>query len=179
MVVTRDLGLEHEYQGVVEILSGEIDLDLERYLGNSEQLPSALVCEVVLDAHDQVLRCAGVLCQTFPEADPASLDPVRSNLRGTGMVDLLRQDRTPREIMGFALLGREFRAVDATTLQFRCTCDPQRALAVVSTLGAQDVEALAREPGATEVRCSFCGGRYDLSRDELLALAERLRRERS
>ena len=53
-----------------------IDIDLERYLGTSEQLPSALACEVVLEAHDGVLRSAGVLCQTFPEADPEVVEPI-------------------------------------------------------------------------------------------------------
>jgi molecular chaperone Hsp33 len=179
IVVTRDVGLEQEYQGIVEVRSGEIDIDLESYLGISEQLPSALACEVLLDANDQILRSAGVLCQTFPGAAPDELDRLRANLHGGGLGELLRQDRSTVDLMGFALLGGEFEAMHATSLRFRCTCGPQRALQIVSVLGADDIEELAREQGTTEVRCSFCGESYLIDDRQLFDLAGQLRSERS
>lgn len=179
MVVTRDLGLENEYQGVVEVNEGEIDVDLERYLGRSEQLPSAMSCEVLLDAGHEVLRAAGVLCQTFPGAGPEQLHEIHGNLEGGTLRDLLMQERSSRDLMGFALLGREFEAVGERSLRFACTCGRQRALAIVSTLGAEDVEALAHEPGDTEVRCSYCGEAYPLSCEDLLELATQMRQKLS
>jgi molecular chaperone Hsp33 len=179
MVVTRDIGLDKEYQGVVELEEGEIDVDLERYLGRSEQLPSALTCEVMLDSTHQVMRAAGVLCQTFPGAEPESLDDIRSNLQGGALRHLLRSDRSPRELMGFALLGREFEAVETRSLRFACTCGPERALSVLSALGPDDIEALASEPEETEVRCSYCGQAYTIEAEELLELASQLRQKLS
>ena len=77
LVVTRDVGLENQYQGQVPIVSGEVDSDIEHYLNVSEQLPSVMVCEVVLDGHG---RCAAIrgnplsnLSRRFPTtpgADP-------------------------------------------------------------------------------------------------------------
>jgi len=179
LVLTRDVGLEHQYQGVVSVESGEIDLDLERYLGDSEQLPSALACEVVLDAHGEVLRSAGILCQTFPGADSSAIDAIRANMHGDALPTLLRADRSADELMGFALLGGDFEVMGECALRFRCTCGVERALAVVSTLGADDIENLANEPGDTEVRCSYCGESYTIPPDDLLALAARLRTQRS
>ena len=175
MVVTRDIGLENEYQGVVEVEEGEIDVDLERYLGRSEQLPSALTCEVVLDATNQIMRAAGVLCQTFPGAEPEALDDIRANLNSGTLRDLLLHERSSRELMGFALLGSEFEAVETRSLRFACTCGPERALAVLSTLGADDLEDLADEAGETEVRCSYCGQAYPVSGENLRELASQLR----
>jgi molecular chaperone Hsp33 len=179
MVVTRDIGLESEYQGVVEISEGEIDMDLERYLGRSEQLPSALTCEVLLDTTQQVMRAAGVLCQTFPGAEPDALDAIRANLQAGTMRDLLLHERSARDLMGFALLGSDFDAVETRALRFACTCGPERALSVLSTLGADDIEDLAREAGQTEVRCSYCGQAYPVSGKELLELAAYLRQKLS
>jgi molecular chaperone Hsp33 len=179
MVVTRDIGLDNEYQGVVELAEGEIDVDLERYLGRSEQLPSALTCEVLLDATHQVMRAAGVLCQTFPGAEPEALVDIRANLRGGTLRHLLLHDRTARELMGFALLGREFDAVETRKLRFSCTCSPERALAVLSTLGPDDIEDLASEPDETEVRCSYCGQAYTIEDEDLLELASQLRQRLS
>lgn len=179
MVVTRDIGLENEYQGIVEVTEGEIDLDLERYLGRSEQLPSALTCEVLLDGTQQVMRAAGVLCQTFPGAEPETLDEIRTNLHTGSLRDLLRHDRSARELMGYALLGRDFDALESRPLRFACQCGPERALAVLSTLGPDDLEDLAHEPGETEVRCSYCGQAYTASTEDLLELASQLRQKLS
>ena len=177
LVVTRDMGLEDQYQGMVPMTSGEIDEDLEHYLTQSEQLPSVMSCEVVLDSNNRVLRAAGVLCQTFPEAPPDKLEPIRETVQQ--LHELLLQDRNTRELMGFALLGAEFESMKATDLRFACSCGHERALNVVSALGAEDIDALAEEPGDTEVRCSYCGTRYLLTPVELHDLADRLRLHRS
>lgn len=179
VVVTRDMGLDQAYQGVVEIHTGELDLDLERYLVESEQLPSTMRCRVILDAEGAVVRAAGVLCQTFPGADGARIDRLRDNLDASDFGDVLRSDRSAEELVGFALLGGEHRLMSATEVRFECNCGPRRALAVVSTLGADDLEQLVREQGGTDVRCTYCGVEYSLSAEQLTALASRMRAERS
>ena len=156
-----------------------VDEDLEHYLGHSEQMPSALGCEVLLDAHGGVLRAGGVLAQTFPGATPHEIGALRRSLFTGSLADLLRAPRTPAELIGFALAGAEFDAVGATPLCFRCNCDASRARAILSTLGADDLDALADEPGDAEVRCAHCGARYALDGAEIHALADELRRERS
>jgi molecular chaperone Hsp33 len=192
VTVTRDFpGLEgaqgNTYQGVVELRSGELDEDLERYLSDSEQLPSVLRCHVAVGPDGEVVRAAGVLSQTFPGSEPERLDRVRDAVAGAGLghpsaptahdglADVLRHDRTAEELMGFALGGEEFHAKDPTTLRFSCECGPERARAVVSTLGADDIDALADERGGTEVRCNFCGDAYALTEAELRELAHELR----
>lgn len=179
VVITRDIGLENPYQGIVPITSGEIDEDLEHYLGHSEQMPSALGCEVILDAHGGVLRAAGVLTQTFPGVTPHEIGELRRSLFTGSLADLLRSPRTAEELIGFALGGAEYDALAASPLAFRCSCDPSRARAILSTLGADDLDALAEEPGDAEVRCAHCGARYGLSGPEIHALADEIRRERS
>src|SRR6185503_3485976 len=68
--VLRDLGLKERYQGQVALTTGEVDEDIEAYLRMSEQVPSALGCEVLQDGAGQVLAAAGLLVQTLPEGDP-------------------------------------------------------------------------------------------------------------
>lgn len=179
LVVTRDLGLEQQYQGSVEVVSGEVDEDLEHYLNTSEQLPSVLSCEVVLDHQDRVLRAAGVLAQTFPGGDTTELDGLRE-LIGTGsLVDLLRHERSCEALIGFALGGEAHDDMGLLPLKFLCNCGPERARSVVATLGAEDVESLAAEQAQTEIRCEYCGSVYALSAAELRELAADIRRERS
>ncbi len=179
LAVTRDLGLEQPYQGVVQLRTGEIDEDLERYLEKSEQLPSALRCVVLVDADGIPVRSAGVLCQTFPGTDGTRLGPIAAQLAGATLHEVLHHDRTPEELMGFAVKGEPYRAMRSTDIAFRCDCGRQRALAVVTTLGAADIDALADEKGGTDVTCTYCGRAYSLSATDLRELAERLRQQQS
>lgn len=179
LTVTRDLGLDQRYQGTVEVVSGEVDRDLEHYLNVSEQLPSVLACEVVLGGTGQVQRSAGVLCQTFPGGETDGLVRLRAALDGGGLLDLLRQDRGCEALVGFSLGGDAYEAMERSTLRFHCTCGIERARSVVAILGAADVAALADEQDKTEVKCEFCGAVYVLTADELRVLAAEIRRERS
>jgi molecular chaperone Hsp33 len=179
LTVTRDLGLEQRYQGTVDVVSGEVDRDIERYLNVSEQLPSVLACEVVLGAGGTVQRAAGVLCQTFPGGDTEELGRLRALLDGGGLTDMLRQDRGCEALVGFALGGEDYEAMERSAVRFHCTCGPWRARSVVAILGAADIAALADEQPETEVKCEFCGAVYTLTADELRALAAEIRRERS
>jgi molecular chaperone Hsp33 len=180
VVVTRDLGLATAYQGSVELHSGEVDEDLEHYLDHSEQLPSALRTEVVLDARGEVLRAAGILGQSFPGSDPAVIAAVRERLAGAALQTILHdRERSVEELVGLALGGAGFRAMLEHPISFHCPCGPERALSVLSTLGAADLEALADEQEQTEVRCNFCGQATSVDAAGLRELAARLRRVQS
>ena len=180
VVVTRDLGLATPYQGTVDLRSGEIDEDLEHYLDTSEQLPSALRTEVVLDQHGEILRAAGILAQSFPGSDPELIAAVRERLAGDALRTVITaHERGVEELVGLALGGASFRSMLEHTVTFHCPCGPERALSVLATLGASDLETLADEQEQTEVRCNFCGQATMVAAPELRKLAARLRRVQS
>ncbi|NVB38034.1 Hsp33 family molecular chaperone HslO [Pseudenhygromyxa sp. WMMC2535] len=179
LVITRDLGLARPYQGSVELVSGEVDEDIEHYLAHSEQLPSVLRTEVVLGQDLEVLRAAGVLVQAFPGADPALLAPVRERLVAGLRQLVTAHDREPSELVGLALGGEPHRDMLQHPVRFDCPCGPERALSVLSTLGAADLEQLADEQEQTEVRCNFCGDVTTVEAPRLRELAAELRRVQS
>ncbi|HVH97591.1 MAG TPA: Hsp33 family molecular chaperone HslO [Enhygromyxa sp.] len=180
VVVTRDLGLATPYQGTVDMRSGEVDEDLEHYLDASEQLPSTLRTEVVLDQHGEVLRAAGILAQSFPGSDPELIAAVRKRLAGDALRTIIAaHERDVEDLVGLALGGASFRAMLEHPVTFHCPCGPERALSVLATLGASDLEALADEQEQTEVRCNFCGQATMVAAPEVRRLAARLRRAQS
>ena len=166
------------YQGSVDLRSGEIDEDIEAYLDRSEQLPSVLRAAVILDANGLVLRSAGVLVQGFPGCDPASLEPIRARLGGLRAV-LAGHERSQDELVGLALGGEGFRTMLQHPVSFHCPCGPERALEVLSSLGAADLDALASEQEQTEVRCNFCGDATTVDAAAIRDLAQRLRARQS
>src|SRR5262249_15231068 len=59
--IMRDVGLPERFQGQVSLVTSEIDEDIEAYLRQSEQIPSALGCELIMDDQGQVLAAGSVL----------------------------------------------------------------------------------------------------------------------
>jgi molecular chaperone Hsp33 len=179
LMVTRDLGLDQRYQGSVSVEHGEIDLDVQDYLEQSEQIPSALTCAAQLDAFGNVTRAAGILCQTFPGGDRARIDEIRERFANGALATLLAHPRTPEELVSFALAGARHDVMERSELRFHCPCGAENALRVLATLGADDLDALAAEQPHTDVSCHFCGSVYSVPAEEVRALAERMREERS
>jgi molecular chaperone Hsp33 len=66
LTVSKDLRLKEPYQGIVQLVSGEIAEDLAYYLAESEQVPSALALGVYVETHGQVAAAGGFLIQTLP-----------------------------------------------------------------------------------------------------------------
>ncbi|TPV92356.1 MAG: Hsp33 family molecular chaperone HslO [Myxococcales bacterium FL481] len=178
LVVTRDLGLAQPYEGSSDWVSGEVDEDVEAYLNNSEQLPSAMTCETIVDAGG-VVRSAGVLCQGLPDLDPQRIQAVRDTFADGALYQLLHQAREPADLVGFALGGDAFLPMGHHRVRFACSCGPAAARRVLASLGAADLDALAAERPETTVSCSFCGATETLSADAVRALAGELRAERS
>jgi len=87
--VVRDLGLKELYQGQIPLVTGEIDEDVEAYLRVSEQVPSALGCEVVLDDHGAVVAAGGLLLQALPGGEADSLRETQHLLRTGRLYELL------------------------------------------------------------------------------------------
>ncbi len=179
LTVTRDLGLEQQYQGTVDLLSGEIDEDVEHYLNTSEQLPSVVRCATLLDGRGEVRRSAGIMAQILPGTDSSRLDSIRARLEEATLRDVLAQDRTANELALFANGGHPLKTHSSSPVQFYCPCDEDHARRVVSTLGADDLESLADEQPLTDVRCHFCGHNYALAADVLREIATTLRSKTS
>jgi molecular chaperone Hsp33 len=154
------------------MVDGEIDSDLERYLLTSEQIPSALGCETLLDDALDPGYSGGILLQTLPgsEAIPL-LEQVRRDLRAGALARALLAEPAPdAEGLVRALLGGEaddLLVLSTRPLRFFCPCTKQRAAQALATFGPQELAQMAREDQGAEVTCEFCRASHRFSRDDL------------
>lgn len=181
--VARDLGLREPFRGQTTIVDGEIDTDVEHYLLNSEQIDSALACEVLPDPRGDVLFAAGILVQALPNGAGTELvEAARGRMRAGNIAqnlarliatdgDLSTGDaERALETVTRAALGPDadvLNRLDTRPIRFFCPCSPQRAAATLSLLGDKDLAALIREEGETSVTCEFCRSRYDFTGQSL------------
>ena len=177
--VLRDLGLKERYQGQIPLTTGEVDEDVEGYLRTSEQVPSALGCDVVMDGAG-IVASAGVLVQALPEeitghaasmpSEPRDESPVRAAqhaLRiGILWEALSRGSASPRQLAE-AVYGGPLEFLDERPLRFACRCSVDKVEGSLTLLSTVELDEMIAEDGRAEVTCNFCNQRYVVECDAL------------
>ncbi|MCD7100061.1 Hsp33 family molecular chaperone HslO [Stenotrophomonas sp. MMGLT7] len=152
------------YQSLVALDSTTLGEAFENYFRQSEQLPTRLL----LAADGQ--RATGLLLQKLP-GDGGDADGWN---RACALFDTLGEKEL-LELPGSRLVHRLFheespQVLGGRPLAFGCSCSRERVAAMLQSLGEDEARAAAAATGAVEVRCEFCGQRYDFPLSELPAL---------
>jgi molecular chaperone Hsp33 len=166
--VVRDLGLRELYQGQVELTSGEVDEDVEGYLRRSEQVPSALSCDVVLDEKGEVVRAAGILVQALPGGDGSIVGRAVADFRSGALYQLLaRSTPTARDIAMDLSPVQPIEFLADRPLRFQCRCSAERVRNTLRMLPPGDLDEMIAEGKPASVTCNFCNDTMSVDLDEL------------
>ena len=183
VTVQRDVGLKDIYQGTGALVQGEIDEDIEGYLRTSEQIPSALGCDVILDEEGRPLASAGVLVQGMPGTKTEKGDPIREAQHALrqglihkwlrACVDDALTPEAP-ELAAAAVHGHLLKNMAVTPLTFRCPCSLDRLVRAISSVGVEELTSMIEEDHGASANCPFCGTTYHVTEEELVALRDRM-----
>ena len=171
LTVIKDLGLKEPYRGIVNLLTGEIAEDIAYYYAESEQIPSAVGLGVFVNLDGRVSAAGGFLVQSLPPSEEKVVDLLIENIRGIPSVtDLLRQEKTPEDILTKVFAGVPYYPLGRRALAFQCPCSRRRIEKVLISLGGEELQRLIDEQGKAEVTCEYCRSKYDFTKGELEAL---------
>lgn len=176
----RDIGVRDRYQGQVSLVTSEIDEDIEAYLRDSEQIPSALGCEVVMAEENGpggIVCAGGILAQIMPDSPQDAQDHLRElqhALRTGSLYDLLAQGSPPqsaKELLSLAAGPHrdQLTFFDERPLRFQCRCDLQRIEAMIAGLETLAIDEMIAD-GQASVTCNYCGEVYTVPKEDLLRL---------
>ena len=151
LTVIRDNRLQKEPTvGQVPLVSGEIAEDLTSYYAYSEQVPT--VC--ALGATD------------------AEITQLEQNIAAMPSVtELLREGKTPEDMMNLALAGFNPNVLDEREVQYKCDCSEERTEEMLLSLGRKELEKLRDEDPDCEVVCHFCHTKYHFDLNKLVEKA--------
>ena len=162
------------YQGQTALLTGEVDEDVEGYLRNSEQIASALGCDVVFDPKGgrSPIAAGGVLVQAMPDATNELVFEAQRRMRTGRIFETLKRDGISASELAQAIYGGEIEVLSERPVAFRCRCSRQRVVDVITGLGPIEIDEIIATTGFAEVTCHFCNERYVVERPELEQLRE-------
>jgi molecular chaperone Hsp33 len=175
--VTRHLGMKDSYQGMVELQSGEIGVDLAYYLAQSEQTPSAVGIGVFVQPDNAVEAAGGYLVQLLPGLSDEEITAIEQRIAALPHpTALIREGVTPEGVLGL-IFPEGFTETDRYPVRFRCPCSRERFEAGIVSLGAEEVRRIIEEEEApyTEAVCHFCNERYRFSPDEMREIMDAAR----
>ncbi len=175
--VTKDLGMKEPYQGITELLTGEIGDDLAYYLAQSEQTPSAVGVGVFVVPDGSVEAAGGFLVQLLPGLTEEEIAGIEREIAALPHpTALLREGVTPGGILE-RIFPAGYTELDRYEIRFHCPCSRERFEAAIVSLGSGEVSQIIEEEEqeATEVVCHFCNEAYYFSPEQMLAILEAAR----
>lgn len=180
LYVIRDAGFEiglykEPYCGSVPITSGEIAHDFAYYLTMSEQIPSAVSLGVFVEKTGEISAAGGFIVQMMPGADAKLVERLTASVAAAPpSTNMIRDGYRPEELLRTALGMLDFEILESRDIQFRCTCSHERALNIISALGASEVADMLDKDAGAELNCHFCNANYQVSALELEQLLSEL-----
>lgn len=173
--VLRPLPEGEYYRSAVELQHFALDEDLRHYFAASDQVPTRLAWELVPQGPEPLGAMAGVLVQALPDGDLAALEAIGAQLQQRLQFGMTASAQPAVDELAAAVLtGFDAEPLARVPLEWRCTCSKQRVLAMLASLGRDDLQALLDERGGAQVSCHFCGTRHEATREELTQLLARL-----
>lgn len=168
-VVIKDMGLRQPYTGQTDLITGEIGEDLAWYFLSSEQTPSSIGLNVLLnDGEDSVKIAGGFMLQALPDATDDEITLMEKNIKAMPSISEMLLKEKPLEAMLAALYGElEYTILAESPLAFACDCSKERFAEGLQSLGSQALTEIIEEDHGAEVLCQFCGRKYEFTEKEL------------
>lgn len=179
--VIREIGFDvgsysEPYHGSVPLYTGEIGDDFAYYLLKSEQIPSAVMLGVSLQTEDPFIEAAGgVMLQIMPGANDHLITMIEDTIaHAPHLSTVIKEGATPEDLVKLALGIIDYEILEEKEVEFKCNCSPERAVALIGSLGKAEVESMLREDKGASMTCGFCNRTYQLDEKDLESILNSL-----
>lgn len=170
-VTIIDYGTGNPYTSTTPLITGEIGEDFAYYLTESEQTPSAIGLNVLLDENDKVKVAGGFMVQVLPGASEEEIARYEKRLQEMPAISQLLASKNHVDALLDAIYGDEpYKRLSEEPLSFQCDCSRERFEAALMTLPKADLQAMIDEDKGAEIVCQFCGTKYQFNESDLEAL---------
>lgn len=167
-VVITDYGTGNPYTSSTPLVSGEIGEDLAYYLTESEQTPSAVGLNVLLDEDNKVKVAGGFMLQVLPGASEEEISRYEKRIQKMPAISTLLESDDHIEALLKAIYGEDdYKVLAEDEIRFNCDCSRERFEAALITLGKEELKAMVDEDHGAEITCQFCGKTYSFTEKDL------------
>ena len=166
-LVITDYGTGNPYHSMTPLVTGEIGEDLAYYLTESQQTPSAVGLNVLLDEEDKVKVAGGFLVQVLPNAKEEEIASFEKRIQEMPAISTLLASDDHIEALLTAIYGDEPYKRLSEEIRFQCDCSKERFMNALASLPAKDLQEMKDEDHGAEIACQFCQTTYHFDENDL------------
>ena len=173
--VIRDEGGAEPTVGSVELVSGEIAIDVANYFAISEQVPTLCALGVLVDRDYSCKAAGGLIVQLLPFADEETISLIERNSKELGNISaMVDSGMTNEDILNVALRDIPFDVFDEYEVSYKCNCSRERTGEAVKSIGESELLKLFEEQLADNgndyltVECRFCDKVYKFTKEDFI-----------
>lgn len=175
LVVVRNSPHVEPYVSETALINGTISGDLTAYYIISEQIPTVVELDVILDEQGNVENAGGFFIQLLPDYEESLLSQLENALASAEpLPSLLKRQETPESILKATLSGLDFVTFETTPAAFCCDCSRERSERTLLSLGAQELHKMVDDAEDVNIKCDFCGKNYGFTAKQIESLIEQL-----
>lgn len=174
LTVTKDLSMEDNWSGTVELQSGEIGMDFAYYFTLSEQTPTAVSVGVKVNPQGKVESAGALVIQMLPGANDMDISICEHALNGLKPMSTIVEEYDDVSMAQFIQdMFEDAQILDTTDVRFHCDCSKEKTLEILSMMSSENLKKMIEEDHGAEVTCNFCNAPYHISEEELTQLVEK------
>lgn len=168
LTVTKDLSMEENWSGSVELQTGEIGQDFAYYFTLSEQTPTAVSVGVKMDADGNVKAAGALVIQMMPDANDMDISICEHVLAGLKPMSAIIEHYDDASMALFVEdMFEDARILSSQDVSFKCTCSRDKTTSLLATLSRDELKKMIDEDQGAEVTCNFCNAIYSFTKEEL------------
>ena len=164
--VIKDFGLKEPYNGLSEIMVGDIAMDFAYYFTKSEQLPSAISLDV--DVKGGVCKkSAGIIVQPMPNCTEDIIVILEDIVNQMKNIATIVEEKTIQGVIDFYFGHFPIKQLEDVNPKYVCSCSKDKVSQMLITLGKDELMKIVEEHGQIEVGCQFCNKKYKYSKEDI------------
>lgn len=154
-------------QSAVDLVHGEIDLDIGYFLEQSDQIPTAMSADVLVPEQSAIEVAGGFFAQALPGGDLDRLHRIREAISGRRTADLLLEHPDHAEDLLRSVAPDAVIVEHPAHFRWKCRCSYARVLDAVRMLGPKDLAEMVDEAEDVQVGCDLCSAKYTIPKRDL------------
>ncbi len=167
------------FNGMVELVSGEIGDDIAHYLHQSHQIRSIVALGIYLDQTGKVVKAGGVIIEVMPGVEEAVVELLQNNAdsKKPSVSKILREGGQPTDLVQPYLEGIPYTQIEHHhEVMYHCPCSEERVTAALQVLGEADLQDMIDKKEEPEIICQMCGKPYSFKIDQVVEIRDLMRK---
>jgi molecular chaperone Hsp33 len=174
-VLRAPSGPRSGHRAAFPFAGADIGAALTLVLRGDREQGGEMALEALVSAREPLATVAGVIVAPLQAAEAETARALGKPLRQGGLLAAIRGVEDARGVAerlsrAFHLGGLQM--VAEVTPRLACRCSRERVAGALRSLGAPELDDMARRDGGARLTCDFCNAAYTFSADELRRIAQ-------